>query len=172
MERKFIFNKRGVSGVVTTVILVALVLVASSVVWAVVNGMIQGKLSETESCFGILGKISINSKYTCYTTTLKEFQFSINIEDINPDAVLVAIDGDAMSKSFKITDQNSVIDNLKPYGGNYGDNVILPQENAGLTYVANLDAIGMTKPDSIKLVPVINGKQCEVIDSLNVIEKC
>ena len=70
-------NKRGLSGVIAAVLMIALVMVVSVIVWVVVRNLVEGKLEDVESCFGDYGKITINSRYVCYNFTSNKFQFSI-----------------------------------------------------------------------------------------------
>ncbi len=160
-------DKKGLSGVVTVVILVALVMAATSIVWIVVKNLVDSQLQKT-SCLEVFEKVTINSLYTCYNRTSNEFQFSISIGDIDIDGVLVAISGGGETKSFKITNEPTDILNLKPYGEASG-NVVLPKKNAGLTYIYD----GFSeKPDLIKIAPIINKNQCEVSDLLSEIDIC
>lgn len=161
-------NKRGLSTVIATVILIALAMAVVMIVWSVIVPLVKNQLKQTESCFGNFGKITINSRYTCYNFSSNEFQFSINIGDVDVDEVVVSISGEGITKSFRITNEEQAISDLAPYPSGSG-NVKLPEKNAGLTYIAS----GFTdKPDLIQIAPVINGKQCDVSDSLFEIDNC
>ncbi len=163
--------KRGLSGVITVVILIALVFALVSIVWVVVNNLIQSELEDVESCFGVFGEVTINSRYTCYDSISNEFQFSINLKDIEVGNILISISGDGAVKSFTITNEDQQIANLANYKSTgFGtDQIKLPGKNAGLTYVT--DAFS-NAPDSIEIAPIINGKQCDVSDSLSEIDNC
>ena len=91
-------NRKGISGVITAVIMIALVLVAAVIVWVVVRNIVQGQLTGVESCFGVYGKVTINNRYTCYNSSSNKFQFSVNIGDIDVSAVLVSISGEGATK--------------------------------------------------------------------------
>ena len=71
-----IIKKKGLSGIVATVIMIALVVGITAMVWVVVKNLIQGQISSTESCFGNFGKVNLNKEYTCYDSTLSEIQFA------------------------------------------------------------------------------------------------
>jgi len=163
-------NKRGVSGVITAVILIALVMAAASIVWVVVNNIIKERLEGSGSCIGLFEKVIINNQYTCYNPDTEEFQFSISIEDIDIDKVVVSIAGQGSSKSFEITNEEKEISGLGPYPSGIGA-VKLPGKNAGLTYIVSSSA-GVGWPDSVKIAPVVGGKQCSVSDTLEQIDNC
>ena len=59
-------KKRGLSAVVTTVIMIVLVLIAVMIIWGVVNNMIHGQLQGADVCTNIMGKVEFNPGYVCY----------------------------------------------------------------------------------------------------------
>lgn len=160
-------KKKGLSGVITVVIMVALVMVAATIVWGVVNNILKNKLGEAKSCFDIFGKITINNMYTCYNSSSNEVQFSISIGDIDVDELIILISSEGATKNFRITNTASSITGLTNYPSGSSD-IKLPEKNSGLTYIAS----GFNQPDSIEIVPVINGEQCDVSDSLYEIDNC
>jgi flagellin-like protein len=168
MEKKFIkMNNKGISGVVATVIMIALVLAAVAIVWGVVTNLISTQLEESGSCFNIFGKLTLNSAYTCYNTSNNEFLFSIGIGDIDIEKVVVSISAQGTTKSYTLTGTEADIGLLSYPGRN--NLVKIPDKNGGLTYITSEFA---SKPDSIRISPVIAGTQCEVSDSIQNIESC
>ena len=165
-------NKKGLSAIVATLILVALVMVIVAIVWSVVNNIVKGGVEESEACFGVFEKVSLNPRYTCYNSSSGEFRFSISIGDINVDEVLVGISAEGSSVTFKISKTASEINNLVMYPSE-SSNITLPSKNAGLTYVLNMSGAGFSEaPDSISIAPVIKNIQCSESDSINEIESC
>lgn len=167
-------DKRGISGVIVVVIMIAIALAVTGIVWVVINNLIEEKIESTESCFGIFDKVTINSGYTCYNSTSKELQFSINIGDIEVDEILVAVSSEGTTNSFKLSN-NLQKSYLKNYGTgtSYGENLILPGEGGGRTYVLNMTDAGLSgSPDSLNLAPVIGGEQCGASDSLSEFDNC
>lgn len=160
-------NKRGVSGVITVVILVGLVMVTTAIVWTVVNGLVSDRIGDAEACFGNFEKVTLNNRYTCYDSSSNETMFSINIGDIEVDSVIVSISSEGATKGYTITDEVTNIEGLTNYSG--GDDVIIPGKNSGLTYIATEYS---SEPDSINIKPVINGKQCDISDSIIEIDSC
>jgi len=167
-KRLFCKNKKALSGVITAVIMIALVMAAAVIVWSVVNNTIKNQIGNTEACFGNYNKVAINRYYTCYDSVSDVFQFSLSIGDIEIDSVVVAISSAGSTNSYTLTNQNQSISGLGPYPSGSGE-VSLPAKNAGKTYMIS----GFTSsPDVIKIAPVIGGKQCEVSDTLSSIEAC
>jgi len=164
-------GKKAMSVVVASVIMVALVIGLILVVWNVVNGLVNKELEETQSCFGIFGEVTLNHKYTCYNSSANELVFSLNIGDVEVNEVVVFIDGDGVTKSFNIKTEAQTIAYLKNYTS--GTLIQLPDKNSGLTYRANLTGIGISSaPDTIKISPVMDNKQCDASDMLNQVDSC
>ena len=168
---KRLFYKKGISGVITAVIMIALVMAAITIVWAIVNKTIRGQMEGAESCFGNYNKVTINEMYTCYDLIEDRVHFSLNIGDIDVDEVIVSISSAGSTNSYTLTNEDGTIEGL----GNYptpdfgNDYIKLPTKNAGKTYIASgFDS----EPDLIKIAPVIGGQQCEVSDTLSGIENC
>jgi hypothetical protein len=155
------------------VMMIALVLAAIAIGWVVVNNMIKEEVEGSGSCFGIFDKVTISGGYTCYNATSNEVQFSISIGDITVPEILVAISSEGTTNSFKLSSgaQESY---LKNYGdATYGEALQFPGKNSGRTYVFNMGDAGLSGiPDLIELAPIIDGKQCEVSDSLSEFDAC
>jgi len=166
-------NKKALSSVIATVLLILLVTAAIAIVWVFVNNIVNKNTKSTESCFDIesSGTVTINPYYTCYNATSGEVQFSISIGDAEIDSLIIAITAEGTSKSFTLTNNSANFTNLKPYKGIYGANVKLPGKNEGLTYVAN-GFSGSDKIDSIKISPVVGSEQCPAVDSTSQIDNC
>lgn len=164
-------QKKGLSGVITVLILITLVMAATGIIWTVINKIVKESLEEAEACFGNYEEVTINSEYTCYNSIGEgnvNVQFSINIGDIEIDELLISIATEDTSKTFKINNELQGIESLGPYPSDSGD-VKLPGKNSGLTYIASGFS---SEPVLIRIAPVINNNQCEVYDSLSEIVDC
>ncbi len=164
-------SKKGVSGILATVIMIALVIGLVAVVWASINSLVNKEIASTESCFGNFGKVSLNKQYTCKNSANGEMQISLEVKDITITGILVSISGQSGSKSMEIKNSSSYA-YAKMFGGTYGQVLGLPEKNSGLTYVISLSSLGISDGDSIKIAPIINDNQCEVSDSLSEIFAC
>lgn len=171
MGNFFIKNRKAVSGVVVMVVMIALVIAVAAIVFTTTKKTVEEKIEKTQACgLEIIGKISINSKYVCYDEIKDEVVFSINRGEIELDKLIIAIETETKITQIEMRDgQGEIINNLYPFNGNPGDLIKLPAKNAGKTYIGtgfDEEIIG------IKIVPVINGEQCEAADSLNEITPC
>ena len=162
-------NKKGLSAVITTLIMIALVIVLITIVWIAVDRMTKGAIEGSESCFDIAGKANINNMYTCWDGT--DLNFSIKLGDINPDAVIVSISTVGSSKSYIINGTSVYTGEVKNYDDpNYvGRTLDALTANSGQTYVTTFFD---SKPDSIELFLVFGDKQCSVSDALYEISDC
>lgn len=163
-------NQKGISQIIATMLMIVLVLGATSIVFSVVNNLVQDEIESSESCFGNFGKVTINKQYTCQDFDSNEFQFLINVGDVNIGGLLVSVSGNSGTKSFKIT--NEAMSFVKTYNGLYGQVVNPPNKNSGLTYIINLSEISVGGVDSITIAPIMENNQCEVSDSLSGIDNC
>lgn len=161
-------NRRGISGIIVTMIMIALVMVVTSIVWAVINNLIKENISSSQACFGNFGKVTLDRKYTCYSDN--EVRFSINIADINIDDALVSIASNAETKSFRLTNEEQTITGLTYYSDG-SPNVKIPGKNSGITYVYTWSDDG-NPPNTIKIAPTISGKQCDISDTIGGIDDC
>jgi len=168
-------NRRGLSGIVTAVIMIALVIGAAAVVWAIVSNMVTDRLEGSASCSGVFDKVTLNNRYTCYDEPEMELSFSLTQEAIEVDKIIVSVLGEGTTKSFDIPAIDDL--NLREYpSGIYGSGTLgLPGSNSGESYI--LDWSRMMGPDAgwpdeIQIRPVIDGKQCEVSDRILEIESC
>jgi len=174
MAKRFHYKaskKKGLSAIVTTVLLIALSLAAVVVVWTVVNNTIKTQISNSESCFGNYNKIEINRQYTCYeriSSTNYNLIFSISIGDIDVDKVVVSVSSEGVVKSYTLTNTPESITGLRMYPSGLAD-VNLSNKNGGLSY----NATGFEgKIDSIKIAPYISGTLCDTADSVTDIQDC
>lgn len=160
-------GKKGLSGVITIMILIVIVIASVAIIWSIVNKTVEEGLGEAKSCYDVVGKIEINSEYTCYDSDLDEVHFSINIGDIDIDRLFIVIADENSSVSFELTNELTPEGNLRNYDGT--NEVKLPDKNAGSTYIASNFYI---KPTLIQIAPTVNGNQCGVSDSLSYIPEC
>jgi len=148
-------SKKAMSAIIAVMILILIVLTGTGIIWKVVNKVVDEELEETKSCYDIIGKVAVNSKYTCYDSVNDKMHVFIEVGDINIDGLLIVIEDEISSVSFELTNELSDV-GLKNYDG--GNLVKVPGKNAGSTYIASNI---VEKPLSIKIAPKINENLCE-----------
>ena len=167
MGKKLSCNKKGLSGIITAVIMIALVMAAAGIVWGIVSGTINKQVKSAQSCFGNFDKVTLNKIYTCVQGD-KDVQVSINIGDIDVEKVVVSISAEENVKGYEITNTATAVPGLYPYPSTSGD-IELPGKNEGKTYIAT----GFSDtPDLIQIAPVINGQQCDASDYVSEVGSC
>ena len=170
---KMRIKKRGLSGVVSTIILVALVVIAITIIWAVINQVVKEKLEGAEKCSDLFNKIKLNDVYTCNSIDNTQTQVSVNLEDVTVEKLIISISGQGNSESFDLENgvSNSVIKNLGD--SSFGTPIQLVEKNQGRTYVFNTASIlgGGIVAETVKISPIIKGEICGVVDSVE-LENC
>src|SRR3989338_7794548 len=106
-------NHKAVSGVVVMVVMIALVISISAIVFTMTKKTVEEKIKKSEACGpNIIGKLSINSEYVCYDKDRDEIVFSINREYIELDKIIVAIETETEVRQFEISEAGKKFDDL------------------------------------------------------------
>ena len=174
MAKKLQSNKKGLSAVVVTLMLILLSIVAVGLVWTFVSNVLNKQISSSEACVGNVDKVKLEPHYTCWEPGANgnpsAVRVSLSLGDVDVDKVIISISSADKIQSYTITNTLSNVDGLKPVPYSSGSTqVVLPLKNSGLTY----NATGFSSEiDSIKIAPVIKGNQCDVSDTLTQIENC
>jgi len=148
-------NKKAMSAIIAVMILIVIVLAGTGIIWNIVNKVVDEGLDEAKSCYDLLGKVAVNSKYTCYDMNKNEMYVSIEVGDINIDGLFMVIEDETSSVSFELTNEPTDV-GLKNYDRT--SLVKVPGKNTGVTYIAtNI----IETPLLIKIAPKINGNLCD-----------
>jgi len=161
-------NKKALSAIISTVLLIALTLVLIALVFKSVIPFVKNNLNNSGNCYKVLNKVSLNNDWTCYNSSSKEMQFSIDLKDTDLEGVLISVDFDKYSDTFTIKNKPSEITNVSYLGFTSG-NVSLPSKEGAKTYV--LRGVDV-KPQDIQIATIFNGKTCAVSDSIKTIYTC
>ena len=164
-------EKKGISTVIATLLLVALTIILVGVVWTMVNNIVRNNINSANACYNTQGKVTLNNDYTCYNNSgaNPELVFSINVADLSIDDIIVSISNGQNSTSFWINRDNATSGLLYL---NRTPNALIPAENHGLTYVFPLPSYYTDAPENIKITPVIEGQTCSNIDSISQFDLC
>lgn len=161
-------NKKGVSAIIASVLLIAIVLVIGGIVWGVVTNLVSNQLEESGNCLEAFNKLEINNQYTCYNASSQELLVSVSVKDIDLNEMLISVSGSGVGNSYTITPSGASGGNIDswPVAGN----PIIPERDSIRTYIISGDF--QTKPDSISLIPIVKGTQCDKSDTLSQIDSC
>jgi flagellin-like protein len=160
-------KKRGVSAIVGTVILIAIVVATGAIVWGVINSTVGDSLSSS-SCSNLMGKIDFNRGHTCFENG--NLTFSVNIGDVEIDGVLISVSGGGSTKSIKFMNGTGGISGLYYYSGGLATS--LPGKNEGKAYIWDLPNDFSSEVDLLEISPIVDGKQCNALDSISEIPPC
>ena len=165
-------TKKAMSGVVSSVLMIAITISLVAVVWGVVNNLVLDKADQGAACSDIFGKIEINGRFTCYNSTSNQLVFSIIRKDTELDSLKISIESKGNFKTLDIK-EGETINGLEMYAGSNPEIIKLPEKHGGYSYKYDLSEAGITEsPDSISVAPVIKGQQCSEIDNTQGIESC
>jgi len=164
--------KKAQSQVISTILLILLVLIATGIVIGFVLPFIQTKLKESE-CLDFIGKVTIvnDPELTCFNSTSDDVYVKIRVGDVLDKlqgfrVILV----DVEDKGYDITLKNPSVD-VEMYGGASALPFGLPGKNEARTYV--LKNFGTKKPKAIYVHPILNsGKPCDASDSVVGVGEC
>lgn len=162
-------NKKGVSQVITTVILIALAIVLVGAVWTAINGFVRENLDDANTCREVFEKVTLNNDYTCYNSTAGQVQLSINRGDIEIDGVVISLLYDEYSKVYTLTNSSYPDGNVTYYPSGSSTDVKIPSKESGRTYFINEIT---EKPEKIEISPKIGDRTCDVTDSVSTILSC
>jgi len=161
-------NRRGISTVIATVLILALTIMLVVVVYSVSRTLVDDKLNEAGSCAEIFNKVSIERYYTCYDSGSEELKIGVSVGDVELSKILIHIGLESNSISKEITINSQEIVGLSEVGG-ATSNVSLPTKGQAKVYILS----GVTSaPKFIRLVPVVKEKQCEVADQIFDVQDC
>ncbi len=161
-------NTKGLSQVVTTVLLILLSVAAIAIVWGIVNSFVENKLEGASSCLDVLDQIELNNDWTCYNTSSNKTLISINRGDAEMTSVLVSVSLGTSSTVFRILNESSLVENVREYLAEYL-NISLPSKEGGKTYV--LSGINQI-PEQIIISVQSGKKQCGVSDFVESVYPC
>jgi hypothetical protein len=170
---KILLEKKGVSAVVATILLIALTMAIVAILWVVVNNLVNDELSGAESCFGVFEKVTLDSRYTCYNNSdgANEIIFAVSIGELDGlEEILVGISKTGASLSFEINESPSSLPGLTYFDRT--SPVTIPGKNSGITYIYQLPASFTSSPDTIEISPTVNGESCESSSSITQIDNC
>ena len=141
-------NKRSLSTVVASLLMVLLVVVAVGIVSQIIIPMVREDLSSAGSCLDAMGNVEINKEYTCFDLSASDIKISIETKKIKVDGFVISYYMEGNSKSTTID----------------AENYELPGENEARLYPLIMP-LGFI-PEIVKVAPIVNGEICNEMDQL------
>lgn len=160
-------NKKGLSQVVGTLMMVLVAIALIAGLWGTISSFVNERVEGSQACYGIYDQLVLDSDYTCFNSTSNETYVSISRKDIDLDSILVSVAFGDDSIVFEVKEGNNKITDVTNYFDR-NENITLPSKSGGRTYRISRNSI----PTSINIAPKINGKQCDSTDSLATITYC
>ena len=102
-------NKRGISAIVATVLIILITVAAVTIIWAAIIPMISDQLGRAQECTSALSQLTVKGEYSCYvsatattngTTRVQIVRGAENI-DLRDILLLVGANGSLSSISVK-----------------------------------------------------------------------
>ncbi|MCK5624926.1 hypothetical protein KAI04_03740 [Candidatus Pacearchaeota archaeon] len=148
-------NKKAMSAIITIMLLIFIVVAGTAIIWKVLTKTVDEGLEEAKNCYDLIGKVSVNSEYTCYDRANDEMYVSVEVGDISIDELFIVIAYEDSATSFKLTNESTTIANLLNY--DITNQIKIPNKNSGSTYIATSI---IEFPSSIEIAPKIGDNLC------------
>jgi|WetSurMetagenome_2_1015567.scaffolds.fasta_scaffold70376_3 flagellin-like protein len=148
-------EKKAVSEIIATVLLVLITVVAVSLVAVFLVPFIKDKMKEKE-CYDAIDKLTIeNGKYTCFNDTETRIMVKRSINgDLEIQGIIVSLRQNSSSSVYKIYN-NSETDGVKMWGSG---NIKIPGPGGAQTYVFNIVS------NYVSIAPILaDGKMCAAV---------
>ena len=167
MKRK-VMNKKGISAVVATVLIILITVAAVAIVWAAVVPMFRNKLESGTVCFDAVSQVQVTDEFTCYDSDTNELRVRVSSSsgDIDLTDLKILVYSSGNSYSYEVVkDPNDKV-NLEN-----GNNVTvedLPTGGNSRVFVIS----GISSVDEVTVSPVIlvgnSETSCEATSSISV----
>ncbi len=147
--------KRGLSQVVSVVILIALTISLIGGVFMVTRDYVTTGLSKAGACRDIYEKLSLNPDYTCYDPASNSILFSLSRNVFPLESLLVSVSYDGYATNFYMTDELKIISNLTNYGSNSTVEII---SESVIGIENNFNSTGVVNPVSLTIPLTVSGE--------------
>ena len=88
-------NKKAISAVVATVLIILITVAAVTIIWAAIIPMINDQLNKGTVCLDAMSALTIKGEYTCYDGADLHLQVSYGSKDVNLEGIQVLIEDGA-----------------------------------------------------------------------------
>lgn len=159
-------NKKGISAVVATVLIILITVAAVTIIWAAIIPMINDKLNEGTVCLDAISQLSVENKgYTCVSGADLSIQIGRSSADFDLADIQVLISSAGSTESINLVEDADV------------DLEDLPGANEERTFIivdADMETLA-ADIDSVAIAPIVvvggTTKSCEALNAV-VVKEC
>jgi len=161
------YNKRGISAVVATVLIILITVAAVTIIWAAIIPLIQGQLDTTTSCLNAQTEITLESDFTCINRS------STHVTGIPTDKNFTNVQIKAGASSVSLYGVQVIL-----YSGGDSKSILIsngstkknmPSPNSAIVYQINLSEakangalnLEASKMDRIQIAPIVKEENTE-----------
>ena len=161
-------NKKAISAVVSTVLLLLITIIAVSVLAAFIIPMIRNNLEGT-GCIDILGKVNIDkSSYACYDSD--GVKLTIKVGDLELEEIVVAIYNDEQGSSTSYQLVKGEVEGVEMLSGVDVSEIQIPGKLTKKTYVFT-NEVFTTGTTKASVAGVVAEKICQESEEI-VLTEC
>ncbi len=162
-------NKRALSSVVVTMLLVLLTLTLTGILYSIINPLVQNNLKKSKICLEMMDKVELSSSDTCYDNAQKKLLFLVDVKDTETiDRLDIVISNNQTQKSINLTKTPQTSNGLSYYDSPGA--VEMPGKKSGILY--DYTWADTYPPVSIEMIPSIEGFTCSGSDLISQIPLC
>ena len=130
------FSRKGISVVVSTILLVVIAIAAIGIVIGFIFPMVKQSLGKGKSCFDLREYFKIaSSDYTCYNATNTQLMVERGMDNFTVKGFIISIKSEGASERYDIYDGAGGMRILE--GQTFTDNVKIPNPGEARTYLFN-----------------------------------
>jgi flagellin-like protein len=148
-------SKKGISGVITTVMMILLTIASVVIIAGIVIGFVNSNLEETNlSCFDTLGELEILYSKSFYSLNPVNTTVRIHAGQINLTSVYFVLTSDTESKTYELVNGESYQD------VNNNEEIKMPTLGGDRTFIFDRSY------NKTSVGAIINGKKCDIADEV------
>jgi len=161
-------ERRGLSAVIATVLILLLTVVAISILAVFVIPFVRNNLDGSTACFDTFGDLGFDeSAYNCFNETVSpdgRTGFSVKIDNEKIIGFKVGLGASGSSNVFSVLNGTEGDNNqIRMLGAQFGQNIEIPMSGGVRTYIAK----GIF--DDIEIFPILDdGTTCDKADSIKI----
>ena len=141
-------NKRGISELISTVLIILITISAASLIYSFVSPLIRDAMAESKLCSD--AGLEIVREDSCYNADSNEAIIGISAganSEISGISVVLAGEGTVSARL-----SNGTVSGVREYGAEDGTSIELPLPDEGRTYIIKT---GQNVPGSVTIYPIV-----------------